>query len=152
MICTREDDFTRADQIDRGQAQWLVRLSNGLTVIQDDGRPGVSPHSAWLRLKCYCEREGTAIREMWLRFRSREERSVPADADGYFFSRQAVRTTNHTDTLQFYLLGYLQTGILMVQRWKVPELFMVEEQRRDLGRVGPCLIRNGKTANSTLTL
>ena len=30
---------------------WIVKLSNGETVYQDDGRPDVEPESAWLRLK-----------------------------------------------------------------------------------------------------
>ena len=34
---------------------WIVKLSNGETVYQDDGRPDVEPESAWLRLKQYCE-------------------------------------------------------------------------------------------------
>ncbi len=151
LICTADDDFILSRQMDHAQAQWLARLASGPTVIQDDGRPGIEPHSAWLRLGKHCQETGDRIVEFWLRFRTHTVRDImPLNADGYFFAKQAARSLHvRTDTLEFLLVGYLQNETLRVQRWKVPELFMLDEQKRDWRKAGPCLIGKPGTLTST---
>ena len=46
---------------------WMVTLSNGEHVYQDDNRPNVYPESAWRRLKIYCEENDLHITEMKIR-------------------------------------------------------------------------------------
>jgi hypothetical protein len=65
-----EDDYTRSLETDRRQALWRAELSDGRVVVMDDGRPGVSPDSAWLRLAEEVRRTGVRIRRLWPQFRS----------------------------------------------------------------------------------
>jgi len=142
-LVTGEDEFTRELETDHKLALWRVELSNGKVIVQDDNRPGVEPHSAWLRLAEHIRREGLAICRMWLQFRSNQRREIlPANAEGYYFCKSALGMMNSNSTLFFYLVGYLQNGKLVVQRWAVPELLLVETMERDPAKAGECLIRN----------
>ena len=46
---------------------WMVTLSNGESVYQDDNRPNIYPESAWIRLKIYCEENDLYITDMKIR-------------------------------------------------------------------------------------
>ncbi len=56
MICKQIDTF-----FDDKNFIVQIELTNGEIVYLDDGRPGVEPSSAWLRLKAYCEANGVRI-------------------------------------------------------------------------------------------
>src|SRR5689334_10763684 len=119
MICTREDEFT-SEQYEK-LARWFVRLSNNQIVIQDDGRPGLEYHSAWMRLKSYLKDSKLKIDKFWVEFRSHRLHNIlPEKADGYFFCKSAAGIWGMKDTLEFYLLGHIKNGILHVQKWHVP--------------------------------
>jgi hypothetical protein len=142
-----EDDYTRSLETDRRQALWRAELSDGRVVVMDDGRPGVSPDSAWLRLAEEVRRTGVRIRRLWPQFRSNAQHdALPADADGYFFCKSAVGIWGLADTLQFMLVGSLQGTNLVIQKWSVPELILVEVETRDPKLAGDCLIRNPHAA------
>lgn len=142
MVCLAEDDFTAELQSDRRQALWQARLSDGTVATMDDGRPGASPHSAWVRLGEHCRASGLAVESLWLKFRSNAARRiVPDGADGYFFCKSALGMLNSKDTFSFFLVGYLRDSKLVVQRWQVPELILVDVEERDPDYSGHCLIR-----------
>ncbi len=123
---------------------WIVELSNGETIIQDDDRPGAEPRSAWERLGYYCAMDNLYIVNMRLKFRSHTEH-VGRDADGFFFCRGIFGGIQKT--FNSYLTGTLSEGILEVVKWQVPELIQVPfiddkvKQRRNPNEAGPCLIR-----------
>lgn len=149
FVCKQPDDYT--EEYHLRETYWTVKLSNGEYVMQDDNRPGVEPHSAWLRLAEYVRQNRLSIKEMWVQFRSHVESTLPADADGYFFRKCAMGFLFDNSTYGFYLIGYLHNGKVRVQKWKVPELLLVEEEERDPAddsQVGQSLIRNeyGETA------
>ena len=52
---------------------WIVELSNGETVYQDDDRPGIEPPSAWKRLKIYCDAHDLHVVKMNVKNRSHME-------------------------------------------------------------------------------
>lgn len=138
-----EDDYTMELETDRKTALWRAELSDGSVVCMDDHRPGVQPHSAWVRLAEHVGRTGLRIRRLWLQFRSNHKRDIlPADADGYFFCKSALGSWGNPETFSFYLVGYLQSEKLVVQRWSVPDLNLVDAEERDPARAGDCLIRN----------
>src|SRR6185312_6740312 len=106
-----------------GQALWVARLSNGHEVTQDDGRPGVSPHSAWERLAAHIKQERLSIEKLWLVFRSNVRRDIlPEQSEGYFFCKAALGNITWKHTQQFYLLGSLKGNEVSLQRWSVPDL------------------------------
>ena len=143
-VCLTQDEYVT--DLEQGclTASWRGTLSNGQTVIQDDDRPGVDPPQAWLRLQKYACENKLSIVKMWLQFRSNvQDKILPENADGYFFCKQACSFLHGSSkTFHFYVLGSLQNGKLVVQRWKVPELVMIEQESRDPATAGPCLILN----------
>lgn len=142
QLCTKEDDFVFE------RLRWVVHLSDGNKVFQDDGRPGIKPASAWIRLGNYIRRNGIYITNMKLQFRSNVV-GIGEDADGYFFCQSVARTNITPVTAGFYLAGTLRDGILQVAKYKVPELVLVKEEKRNPAEAGLCLIKksNGKKQN-----
>lgn len=127
-----------------GEASWFVRLSNGEDVFQDDGRPGLTPRSAWMRLKERLETEPLRIESVGLRFRTNVLQDVlPRYAEGYAFMRAALSTFGSAETSHFYVLGCLKGSTLHVRRFAVPELLLATEEERDPASVGESLIPNG---------
>jgi hypothetical protein len=104
MICTERDNYIVNYQ--ECNPSWIVRLSSGLAVFQDDGRPGVTPESAWLRLRAHCQETGDYITEMKIKFRSNVH-VLPANADGYYFSKGARGGLSMTRTMQLFFVGVL---------------------------------------------
>jgi hypothetical protein len=143
-VCKEEDDFIRQQELDRGEAHWVAELSNGETIYQDDSRPGESPPQAWFRLASYLKgTAGLRIVSLGLRFRTNRLKSIlPANSDGYFFSRSAIGFLHQAGTLGFFMMGYLQKDKVMVSRWKVPELLLISEEERDVKNCERFLIRN----------
>ena len=142
MICTKPDDYTQEKWL--SEARWIAVLSTGEQVLQDDDRPGVEPKSAWLRLGEHVKKTGSKIVELSIRFRDEPAVTFPSNAEGYFF-RKSMGAFLFSDTSYgFYVVGVLQEGTLLVQKWKVPEMVLVEEEIRDPAdddKVGPSLIR-----------
>jgi hypothetical protein len=142
-VCFDTDDFVRECELDKGMALWRAELSDGSVVIQDDGRPGVAPQSAWLRLADYLFATKLRITKLWLGFRDNQQRDIlTANAEGYFFCKSAIGMWGSEETLHFAMLGVLHSGKLRVQRWAVPELTLLEVLERDPISAGRCLIRN----------
>jgi hypothetical protein len=139
------DDYVRELQDDRKTVVWRARLSDGTEAVMDDGRPGEDPPSAWLRLRERVGNTGVRITGLSLQFRSHQQESIlPANADGYFFRKSALGFLTGTETIESYLVGHLTDGRLFVQRWRVPELVLVEETERDPAEAGESLIVNPK--------
>lgn len=138
-----EDEFTTEQETDCGQALWRVLLSNGETIVQDDGRPGGEPPSAWLRLGDYVRENGLSIRKLWLQFRSnKQEQILPEDAEGYFFSKGILGSFNGGSSRHYYVLGYLSENRLYLTQIAVPELLVMEKEERDPATADKTLIRN----------
>ena len=123
VICTTEDDYVKERFED--QPRWVARLSNGLTVYQDDYRPNLTEYSAWRRLRQYCKSNSVQISELKLQFRSHVE-DVPK-GDGYYFARGAGawfgKPTDH-----FFVVGFVKNDIIYKTWWRIPELLKDREQ------------------------
>ena len=136
------DDFVMEQEY-AGQAHWFVQLSSGEEVVQDDGRPGLFPVSAWLRLKERVERERLRIERIGLRFRSHIVRDVlPTYAEGYCFLRASLAAFGSPESADFYVVGCLKQGVVHARRFSVPELVLIDESERTPESVGETLILN----------
>jgi hypothetical protein len=133
-VTKQEDEFIFE------QPRWIAHLSNGERIYKDDGRPGVEPPQAWLRLAEYCRQNHLFVVNLTLQFRSHHEAPLPANADGYYFTHRA-EVVQGFPTVESYVIGYLNEGRLLVQQWRVPELVLVGQEYRDADRAGPSLIR-----------
>lgn len=126
-VCFDIDDWIR----DADQTIWIADLSNGLTAYRDDGRPE-HVYSAWSRLKQYCEEHDVYVKSLVLKFRSHVEK-IP-QSEVYFmrnsllggFSKKGVRNDHSL------LVGTLQEEVLVVQKWKVPELILTSTNERPI--------------------
>ena len=137
------DEYTASLEDERGQALWRAELADGSVVVMDDGRPGLEPRSAWLRLRARVLAGGPRVRRLWAGFRSNQHRGIlPADADGYFFAKAVLGSPDEPETLSFFLLGALAGGVLTVQKWQVPEMVLVSVEERDPATAGECLLLN----------
>jgi len=137
MICTTKDQYIVNYQ--ETYPCWVVTLSSGLVVFQDDFRPGIEPHSAWERLYHYCHANDDYISKMIVRFRSNVQ-SLPENADGYYFSKGVRAGIYAVRTLHLFFTGTLNNGLLEVQCWKVPEMIPELIEERDPHKAGLCLI------------
>lgn len=127
-----EDDFTRRLEIDSGMALWRAELSDGRVIVQDDGRPGQEPPQAWYRLGDELVKQDLRLVRFWLQFRTNHKRGIlPRDAEGYFFRKSAIAQLNTKEVRYSYLIGHLQNGKVMVQRWSVPDLTHIETVARE---------------------
>lgn len=147
MHLTKEDD-----EFVRDRLRWVVQLNNGEMIYEDDGRPGIEPTSAWVRLKAYCTANGLHITSMWLQFRSNRV-SIGEDAPGYFFSKMAFGVWGEAESYQGYIAGvYDGVGNVTIQRYRVPGLeLMGEPETREISADAPTIIIRGvdKDGNST---
>lgn len=143
FVCKSEDDFVFE------RPRWIAHLSNGERIIQDDGRPGVNPPQAWLRLKEYCRQNSLSVVNLTLQFRSHHEAPLPANAEAYYFINK-VAAVYGGPTLGFFLVGALtEDGKLRVQHWKVPELVYFGEETRKLEDAGESIIWRNNDKEST---
>lgn len=137
FVCKQEDEFTEL------KARWVAILDNGETILQDDGRPGAEPASAWLRLREYIRDDRLKIRRLYLQHRSNIVTPLPDDAAGYFFCNRAVALLFDNNTYGFYVVGYLtKDNQIETQVWKVPELLLAETGVRSAEEADLFLIRN----------
>lgn len=134
IVCKQEDDFIFE------QPRWIAHLSNGEKVYKDDGRPGVEPPQAWLRLANYCRQNQLSVIQLTLQFRSHHENPLPSNADGYYFMNR-VEVVQGYPSVESYVIGCLTNGKLYVECWRVPELIITDAQYRDVDKAGPSLIR-----------
>lgn len=134
FVCKSEDDFVFE------RPRWIAHLSNGEKIIQDDGRPGVNPPQAWLRLKEYCRQNSLSMVNLTLQFRSHHEAPLPTNAWAYYFINK-IAAVQGGPTLGFYLIGVVgEDGKLKVQHWKIPELLCFGEEIRNLEEAGESII------------
>lgn len=132
------------------EPRWIVGLTNGQTVFQDDARDGSEPSSAWLRLGEYCKRENVGISFMRLQFRTICV-DVGRDADAFFFCKSFLGGSGG-DSFDYYVAGTVKNGILTTMKLELPSLVEIKKEVRDIEISKDFLIwnpKNGETQNNT---
>jgi hypothetical protein len=124
-------------------SQWVAELSNGEVAVQDDGRPGRSPESGWLRLRDYVRENGLRVVNLHLRFRHRVAGSVPPNCEAVYFARKASFTMGDAGTTHQAAIGFVQGGKLFVEVWEVPALVLSYREERPVPAEGESLLVNG---------
>ena len=109
---------------------WMVTLSNGESVYQDDNRPNIYPESAWIRLKIYCEENDLYITDMKIRNKG-NVKSIESNCDGYFFCKGAGAFLFGDETVHSFIIGTLNGDTLQVRKWRLPELVPETVELRD---------------------
>ena len=138
-----EDEYSR-EMYYRG-ARWVAHLSDGTSVVQDDGRPGLEDESGWIRLAKYLYINDLRITSVDLQFRTQMIKNIlSAEADGYFFCKSLSASLNTDERYAFYILGYIKGEVIYTQKWLVPLLIMVEDGTRPVDWGHPCVILNDR--------
>ena len=138
-VCKQVDDFITE------KLHWVVTLSNGETIYQDDGRPDEIEPSAWIRLKKYVQENELSIESIHLVFCDHIEEVVPRNADGYYFVQKVMAfafSGENQNTFHYYLFGAVVDGELRVYEWMVPEILPVSQETRKLDLNDEKLILN----------
>lgn len=135
-----EDPFIRERYL--VSPRWVCILSNGETIYQDDGRFS-NQIPTWTRLKKYIENSDLKIKNLYIQFRSNKQFPLPENSDAYLFCNSVIGSPGMV-TLGFFIIGFVENGILKVQRWKIPELVLIEEETREIEKNERFLIWNGK--------
>lgn len=143
QCCLSHDPFVEESQ-DAGRAIWVAGLSDGSFAYQDDGRPGVEPASAWLRLAAHLKQTGLHLVSLRLKFRTEWLDLLPQDCAAYYFAR-GVGAVVGGPSRPFVALGFCkdESGPFTVARVAVPELIVETWEGRDAGRDDPRVIVRG---------
>jgi len=117
---------------------WIVHLSDGQKVFQDDGRPGVETASAWIRLaQCLHENSDIGITRFGVYFRN-NSLFLPDNQAGYYFSKGFLQGVGAAYGLNYYVMGYLEASThnsfdpVHIQWIKVPELLSINRYTRPI--------------------
>ncbi len=133
-VCRTDDEFVQH------KPRWVVVLSNGETIYQDDDRPGMAEPSAWLRLGKYCRDRDLHISELWMQFQTNRFMVGPPDADGYYFVRTASAVWGDEETIHGYIAGVLLDGKIRGYHWIIPAFIPLEIIEREPDFNSPLLI------------
>ncbi len=114
-------------------ARWQVTLSDGRTVYQvdEDGED-------WKSLRKYLlENPEIHITKMFVGFRSN---CIPLrdNAEGYFFRCSILATPGWEK--KSYIVGVVYDGALIVNKYELPEMIDLGQERRDIEEAGESLI------------
>lgn len=122
---------------------WIAYLSDGTKVFMDDERPEMPHHSAWVRLKNYCEINNLYVVKIQLKFRSHSEFVFDEHADGYAFRRGCLGSFGNP-TRHFFHVGILKGNTVRMYKYSTPELILEDEEDRDPSSLEDCLILRTK--------
>lgn len=134
-ICIKEDDFLE------DKSYWIATLSNGVVVYGDDGRPGETVSSAWLRLTQYLVDNCLTIVKFGIKFRDHYE-ELPSNKDGYYFSHGVLGGLFCEKNISYQVLGYVEDDMVWCWHYITPSLVRSQITSKGLDRKSPCLFIN----------
>lgn len=82
---------------------WVITLSDGTVIYQDDNKPNIEESSAWIRLGHYIRATNLYIVKFHLQFRDHIVR-FPSNKIGYYFSHGALGAIG-VPTVHFAVVG-----------------------------------------------
>ncbi len=141
----KSDLSNSEDEFITGKTHWLVVLSNGEHIYQDDDRPGISPPQAWIRLKNYVERAKLNVDNIFLKQMHVQFEVAPGKAPGYFFINKQIKDWGSKDEgLRLFVIGWFRAdGMIIAKHWLVPQLQLVDVDIRNPADMIPStIIRN----------
>ena len=130
--------FQEDDSI-RESVHWIVGLSDGSNVYQDDHS---NENVTWKRLREYLSNTGLHIVSFRIKFFSHIEEVAPPNKDGYFFVNKvsAVMFERSKRISNYYVVGYVDGDKIHTIDWLVPEIIPTGKNIRDIIENDPSLI------------
>jgi hypothetical protein len=124
MIVFEESD--REVEFREGNARWIATLSDGRTAY-DNNREDVS---TWSELHDFCYANGIWITKLYAHFRSNYIH-LPSGKEGYFFTRSVLGSLMEGSNTYYFLLGYIEDNVVKIQKYRIPEMILVETEERN---------------------
>jgi hypothetical protein len=133
-LCYKEDDFLIE------KCYWIVKLTNGELVYQDDNRPGLSVSSAWKRLGLFLrENIDIKIESISLKYCSHivnfpQHENEPI----YFYSNGVMQSQGvPSSSSGYHIVGWLINENEVICNWfKKPELICLREIVKNIADCG----------------
>lgn len=104
---------------------WMVELSNGVTVYQDD-----DDGNSWAQLKQYVEDNGLYLKNMHIRFRDHIEQ-IGSDSEAYYFVNSILASTFGYQQ-SFFVTGVVAGDVIHCKEWIIPELMVYSGGDRNI--------------------
>lgn len=129
LPCLKEDQWAQ----DRWlfEPRWVLALSDGTEIVQDDNRPDREPNSwqRYLRFRKLCERHRCQpkVQSLKIQFRDQIIDTLPEYAEGYLF-RKALLAEMYGPCAHIYIIGSVYCNKVSIQRWFVPEFTKLNEE------------------------
>ena len=132
-VCTEWDTYINDFRLTN--TMWFAELSNGEKVLQDDGRPGVKPSSAWIRLVDYCNENDLYVTKLY--FSNGDGLTYPFDdedgLEGAYFMKGASGDLFTSDTTYTYVFGNVDGNEIRIKKYSVPDCqFITDSEVRKL--------------------
>ncbi len=122
------------------QIRWMVSLSNGETVYEDERTD--LPKRAWERLREYIKEQNVSITNLILQ-RGADIIEVPANQKGYCFGKKIQQLAFSTIRFEWRCVGWLDNDDICHLLWAgIPEFMRRENEQRTPEKAGFFLIRN----------
>lgn len=118
-------------------SHWKVVLSNNEIVYSDNMY--IEEKSDWERLKEYCNNNGLKITKFYFGFRS-NILSLPEGKENYYFARRIKTGFGVVNEQHAFVLGYKDKGEIKISIYQMPEVILLEEERRQIKDNDPFLI------------
>ena len=135
-ICTQLDDDLKEKAI------WVARLTNGLTVYQDDYRTKYDEPIAWKRLKRYLEQKRVGIYALSIQFRSHVV-NIAINPEGFYFSYGVGQLQGVERSDEFYVCGPVYNRIAHVSWYHIPDLEVFKLEKKEIDScLSDCYIIN----------
>ncbi len=116
---------------------WIARLSNGDIFYSDNEY--IDNKSDWERLKEYCIENNLKIVSFSFGFRSNVI-YLPENKENYYFARRIKTGFGVVTEQHSFVVGYKDKGEIKISIYQMPEVILLEEERRKIKQDDPFLI------------
>lgn len=132
LVNISEDQWSRDQYVFKSRL--LIKLNNGETVYDDDGRPEREEPVFWKRFQQYMAKyKNLKIVEIQVQFRSNIISPLPQKADAYYFAKFTGADLSSPDYRDNgFVLGYVKDGVLHTKTILTPFLTIFKEDTRDI--------------------
>ena len=126
-LCLEEDSFLDEKCI------WIAKLSNGVSVYQDDDRPNIEISSAWKRLKKYLkDNDHICIEKINVKFRSHTEEILSKEGI-YYYSCGFMCSAVEGFRSHFHVFGKKINDLQVECIWyKAPEITKFDSKVKNI--------------------
>ena len=131
LVFNQEDQWSRDQYVFK--TRLLVKLNNGDTIYDDDGRPEHEEKVFWRRLQKYMsQHKNLRIDEILIQFRSNIISPIPKKSKGYYFAKFGGQDLGTGQTDEGFVLGWVENDKLLTKTILIPYMNTLKEDEREI--------------------